>query len=294
MTTAVAIPTAVVKRQIVPLATYARSVSTLAERMQFVIGQKWVANAHAWSVAADVTPQQVTTFLNRAQANQDADMMSGTIAKLAKAASVSFEWLATGEGVARGPMRPNIVESYVAARLRERRRDGSALGKVAHDLGVDLALARRVWGGGAIAEAGRKRWPKVLGFMSFETLHASAIEWWRLKGEALHALVSPANDADEARAVANADARSLNATDQDILAVLEKHDGAGQQTREWWYERFVEAASKRLEADRAWERNEQKALAKERKVTREKQAVLRQASDRKRAPKSQRKRSTGT
>lgn len=245
-------------------------VGSLADRLRFVIDQNWVESARAWSLKAGLAAQQVSTYLSRAADNPEADMERGAVVALAKAARISPAWLATDEGSPRGDESGRLVEHYVCARIREVRRDHPALRHVAAELGVDVATIRHVWGGGNLGEAGLKTWQSALGAMSVEGLRDRAAEWWRLRGQRLHALVLPSNDSNDARAEGNAMARSWGTTDQDVLAVLEATEGTGPQPTQWWYERFMAEMKRRIDAD---QHEELVALP----VKRRKQAVTRAA-----------------
>jgi len=73
-------------------------MNPMAERVERILREKFDGNASAWSLAAKVARQQVTTFLDRAKNDPNRVMMPKTVQKLAAAAGCDFIWLNSGVG----------------------------------------------------------------------------------------------------------------------------------------------------------------------------------------------------
>lgn len=69
----------------------------LSERIQHVMTTRGLT-ARGWSDLALLTPTHVSGILRRLKEDPEATVEIETLAKLAAAAGVSFEWLATGAG----------------------------------------------------------------------------------------------------------------------------------------------------------------------------------------------------
>lgn len=79
-------------------AQHSGAVSSLYERMEWVIENRFDGNGSAWSVAAGKSRTHVTTLMYRLRQNPQSGQEFETLRALATAAKVSLSWLAEGVG----------------------------------------------------------------------------------------------------------------------------------------------------------------------------------------------------
>lgn len=82
-------------------------MTTLLQRIEHVLAEGWVPDKKAWAVKAGLSEGLVRSWISQAKRlDPDRGMHLSTVAKLAKAAGVSVEWLAHGTGEPRSTLNP--------------------------------------------------------------------------------------------------------------------------------------------------------------------------------------------
>lgn len=175
-----------------------------------------------------------------------------TIARAAAELGITLDELQRGTVTDQAAVSPAVLGHYARARFRAWRREGLRLHEIARRSGLDVGQVRRIWGGGPIGEASARAFAAGLKMRDQAELAAAVREWWRATGRALTSVVRPDEDPVEARATANADARSLvKAIDEDVLDALEVNANRDSEPHNFWYAAFLEAHTRRNRAENA-------------------------------------------
>ncbi len=93
-------------------------MTSLADRLRWVIETGKVESARAWCLAAGVAGSYLGTFFARLRAGQPSDMGISVLERLAKAAHISFVWLAVGAGAPEDDLLPAMPPQLRALALR--------------------------------------------------------------------------------------------------------------------------------------------------------------------------------
>lgn len=93
-----------------------RAVSTLLERIEWLVTEKASGNKRKLARMAELSESHVTTILSRLRKNPEKDVERQTLIALANATNVNLLWLSTGEGevsqeAEASPVTPDIYLS---------------------------------------------------------------------------------------------------------------------------------------------------------------------------------------
>lgn len=93
-----------------------RAVSTLLERIEWLVAEKASGNKRKLARMAELSESHVTTILSRLRKNPEKDVERQTLIALANATNVNLLWLSTGEGevsqeAEASPVTPDIYLS---------------------------------------------------------------------------------------------------------------------------------------------------------------------------------------